>query len=202
MAQVGVLRTISGGRVGYLCPGCKQVHGVQVNSTVGPNWGFNDNYDRPTLSPSVLVRGTKPLTEEQYQTVMRGERVDVEKFVCHSWVEGGRIRYLDDCTHALAGQTVDMEPYRDEDVYRPADHKSPDEDPDADEYEPVPEFKQDADGNDIVDDDGNKIPDPDAKTFSGGQAYRLKIKPADPAPKTDPTTVERTVIGSGGVQTL
>ena len=32
---------------------------------------------------------------------------DVPK-VCHTFVTDGRIQYLGDCTHALAGQTVDM----------------------------------------------------------------------------------------------
>jgi len=28
--------------------------------------------------------------------------------VCHSFVTDGRIQFLTDCTHALAGQTVDI----------------------------------------------------------------------------------------------
>lgn len=28
--------------------------------------------------------------------------------VCHSYVTNGRIQYLGDCTHELAGQTVDL----------------------------------------------------------------------------------------------
>jgi hypothetical protein len=28
--------------------------------------------------------------------------------LCHSFVENGRIRYLSDCTHAYAGQTVEL----------------------------------------------------------------------------------------------
>lgn len=29
-------------------------------------------------------------------------------FVCHSFVTDGRIQFLSDCTHSLAGQTVDL----------------------------------------------------------------------------------------------
>ena len=29
---------------------------------------------------------------------------------CHIFIRDGRIQYLNDCTHALAGQTVDMIP--------------------------------------------------------------------------------------------
>ncbi len=28
--------------------------------------------------------------------------------VCHSFLTDGRIQFLDDCTHAMAGQTVDL----------------------------------------------------------------------------------------------
>jgi hypothetical protein len=28
--------------------------------------------------------------------------------VCHVFVENGKIRFLDDCTHELAGKTVDI----------------------------------------------------------------------------------------------
>lgn len=28
--------------------------------------------------------------------------------VCHSFIRDGRIEFLSDCTHALAGQTVDL----------------------------------------------------------------------------------------------
>ena len=31
--------------------------------------------------------------------------------VCHSFVTDGLIQFLGDCTHALAGQTVDMPPW-------------------------------------------------------------------------------------------
>lgn len=31
--------------------------------------------------------------------------------VCHSFVRAGRIEFLGDCTHALAGQTVPLPPW-------------------------------------------------------------------------------------------
>lgn len=30
------------------------------------------------------------------------------EYRCHSFIEGGRIRFLSDCSHALAGQTVEL----------------------------------------------------------------------------------------------
>lgn len=83
MSGRGVLRIIEGGELGFWCPGCEHMH--LVNS----GWTFNGNYDKPTFSPSVLVTG--------------GHR-------CHSFVQGGHIQFLSDCTHALAGQTVELQP--------------------------------------------------------------------------------------------
>jgi hypothetical protein len=60
----------------------------------GAYWGFNGDLERPTFTPSILSR------------TPRGE--GKPDFVCHSFVRDGRIQFLNDCTHALAGQTVDL----------------------------------------------------------------------------------------------
>jgi hypothetical protein len=52
------------------------------------NWTWNGDVDRPTLRPSVLSQG--------------GD------WRCHSWITDGRAQFLDDCTHELRGQTVDL----------------------------------------------------------------------------------------------
>lgn len=62
-------------------------------------WEFNGDLERPTFTPSLLCKST------------RGE--DHTPYVCHSFIgrEGaqpGQIRFLTDCTHALAGKTVDL----------------------------------------------------------------------------------------------
>lgn len=57
-------------------------------------WTWNGRLDLPTFQPSMLVR---------YNW---GEQK--EKRVCHSFVTDGRIQYLGDSTHALAGQTIDL----------------------------------------------------------------------------------------------
>lgn len=88
----------------FWCPGCNTPHGPRV---AGPSaWDWNGDRDRPTLSPSVLVRGTRPLTDDEYQRVIRGNTLTPEPLVCHSFVRDGQIQFLGDCTHALAGQTV------------------------------------------------------------------------------------------------
>lgn len=78
----------------FSCPGCSDEH---VIPTTGPKaWGFNGDMVRPTLSPSILVHEVK--------------RTDGSVFSprCHSFVRDGRIEFLSDCGHALAGQTVEL----------------------------------------------------------------------------------------------
>lgn len=97
--------TAPGRRVHFRCPGCDDVHGVTVDWDNG--WGFNHNLDRPTFTPSVLVRGVQWAADEGFHKpnhkVAPGEQI-----ICHSFVTDGRIQFLGDCTHVLAGQTVDL----------------------------------------------------------------------------------------------
>ncbi len=102
----GILRVAEGGGLMFWCPGCDGAHQVRVGDGSGPRWGFNGDYDRPTFTPSVLVRGTQPMTDDEHRRIMAGERVEPRPFVCHSFVRDGQIQFLGDCTHALAGQTV------------------------------------------------------------------------------------------------
>jgi hypothetical protein len=108
MAAKGILRTLTGNRVAFWCPGCEDWHQV----TIPPGayaWGFNENYDAPTFTPSVLVQGKKGLTDDEYKRVMRGETVETQPYRCHSFVTDGSIQFLGDCTHGLSGQTVRLE---------------------------------------------------------------------------------------------
>lgn len=95
--------------VGFHCPGCDERH--QVTTEAHPNcWSYNGDHDSPTLYPSILVRGVKRSYGEGgdwngWITTAEGKPV---RTVCHSFVTDGRIRFLDDCTHMLAGQTVDL----------------------------------------------------------------------------------------------
>lgn len=83
----------------FHCPACDCKHAVST----GPcGWQWNGDADKPTLSPSVLAT--------------TGRRVD-RSFVpepgdppecCHSFVTDGRIQFLGDCTHQLAGQTLEL----------------------------------------------------------------------------------------------
>ncbi|SHE79852.1 hypothetical protein SAMN05444339_10294 [Loktanella atrilutea] len=109
MAALGSkLRTAEGGYLLFWCPGCDGAHMVGVGEGSGPRWGYNGNPVAPTFTPSVLVRGSMPITDEEHAVIMAGGSVVTAPLVCHSFVAGGRIQFLGDCTHALAGQTVDL----------------------------------------------------------------------------------------------
>jgi len=77
----------------FWCPGCNEHHAVKVNDTGG--WSWNGSEDNPTISPSLLVRGTVGDSTKN-------------KTKCHSFVKEGKIQFLNDSAHALAGKTVDL----------------------------------------------------------------------------------------------
>lgn len=104
-----ILRDAQDGMLLFQCPGCGTAHGVHTGDGSGPRWTWNGDVERPTFSPSILVRGVVPLTDEQVAAYRSGDGLpEPRPLVCHSFVTDGRIQFLGDCTHALAGQTVDL----------------------------------------------------------------------------------------------
>ena len=88
------------------CPGCNEYHAVKVNIPNG--WGWNGSQEAPTITPSILVRGTKWISDEEAERILHGEHIEPIPTVCHSFVADGRLQFLSDSTHVLAGQTVDL----------------------------------------------------------------------------------------------
>ena len=76
----------------FFCPGCQCGHKVTVAGDVQPVWSWNNSYESPTFSPSVLVGSDFTFTERR----------------CHSFVNNGEIQFLSDCYHDLAGKTVPL----------------------------------------------------------------------------------------------
>lgn len=75
----------------FMCPGCGDLHAFN------DKWRFNQNMERPTISPSLLVEG------------YLGKKNGVAQYgTCHSFIKDGRIQFLNDCTHDLRGQTVEI----------------------------------------------------------------------------------------------
>ena len=111
------LRSITSGYV-FWCPGCEEAHHITVGSPTHPNWDWDGNLDQPTFSPSILVRGVRkdikksqwkePSSLEEYSCSERLLRDPAYRTICHSFIRGGMIEYLSDCTHLLAGQTIPL----------------------------------------------------------------------------------------------
>lgn len=81
----------------YFCCPCGFYHSVTISpakSSNGASWTWNGSLDKPTFSPSIVVKV---------------EFENRPSLVCHHYVKNGQIQYLSDCTHTLAGQTIDME---------------------------------------------------------------------------------------------
>lgn len=82
--------------VGFKCPGCR---GPQQLPVAGPKaWQWNGSMESPTFAPSIL-------------TTWKTSKKD---HICHSYVRDGKIQFLSDCTHELAGQTVELPEVTDE----------------------------------------------------------------------------------------
>ena len=105
----GKLRA-EGDRFSFFCPGCRETH------TVGVGWNFDGDYERPTFSPSVLVRSgcyaEQHRPGDECWCVYNADRPDQEPAFrcrrCHSFVRDGKIQFLSDCSHELVGQTMDL----------------------------------------------------------------------------------------------
>lgn len=102
-----ILRNGSGNRLTWWCPGCDHAHSIQHSAGSGPRWGWNGNAEKPTFTPSVLVRWSEPSADPSKGA---DESHDVPK-VCHSFVVDGQMQMLADCTHKLARQTVPIPPW-------------------------------------------------------------------------------------------
>ena len=86
-----VLREQPDGWMHFICPGCKRPHTVNVSpKNHNVVWGYNGNAEKPSFTPSILT--TRDHANER----------------CHSYVTDGRIQFLADCHHELAGKTVDL----------------------------------------------------------------------------------------------
>ena len=93
----------------FLCPACKYVDGTPQRRTIRVNqipvgykassislnvsWDWNVNLEKPSIIPS--VRRSFP-------------RENGKVYTCHSVITDGYINFANDSTHPLAGQTVEL----------------------------------------------------------------------------------------------
>lgn len=91
------------------CPGCSLTHVVNVARypsapAAFPVWRWNNSMEIPTFEPSLSVT-CGPWKDESPAPANYGPDGILR---CHSFVREGRIQFLSDCTHALAGQTMEL----------------------------------------------------------------------------------------------
>ena len=104
------IRAEKDGCFSFYCPGCKHEHIYFVNSeywtrTTGKaGWTFNNDFQSPTFSPSLLNTWGKHADPKYVET----EGFANQSGICHLFVTNGRIEYCGDSTHKLSGKTVDM----------------------------------------------------------------------------------------------
>lgn len=90
------------------CPGCKEVHVLDAQ-----RWTFSGDLEKPTFSPSLLCRKGHYATGQSVADchICQNEP-SLACSVCHTFITDGNIQFLGDCTHALAGQTVEIPEWR------------------------------------------------------------------------------------------
>jgi uncharacterized protein DUF6527 len=88
----------------FHCPACGYSHCVGVNGRKVPGsgssmneWGWNGSFEVPTFTPSLLINADNRSESPR----------------CHTFIKEGKIEYLGDCTHTMAGKTVDIPDWND-----------------------------------------------------------------------------------------
>jgi hypothetical protein len=83
----------------FTCPGCGYDHPFYIvpqsrenrpDGTPAPLWQWNGSMDKPTFTPSLLCNKDFPESR------------------CHLFMTDGKIQFLNDCFHSLAGRTVEI----------------------------------------------------------------------------------------------
>jgi hypothetical protein len=77
----------------HWCPGCQHDHFVHAKK-----WSFNQDFEKPTLSPSV-----------RHQMTWTNRDEGLADRLCQYFLRDGVIEFCSDCTHELAGQRVHLE---------------------------------------------------------------------------------------------
>lgn len=70
--------------IAIYCPGCECYHMIDAR------WKFNNNWEKPTIIPSLLINYP-------------------DGKICHSYITEGYWRFLSDCSHHLKGQEIKIQ---------------------------------------------------------------------------------------------
>ena len=69
----------------FYCPGCNCYHWFTV-----PKWTWNGNFEKPTVSPSIITSPHDP------------------RIKCHLQIICGELKYFTDSRHYLSGISISM----------------------------------------------------------------------------------------------
>ena len=85
----------------HWCPACEEMHNFYVDkpTRAGARWSFDGNVGAPTFNPSMRI--SSPACDW-------GDGEHSPATCCHYFCHGGKLQFCADCTHSLAGQTVDL----------------------------------------------------------------------------------------------
>ena len=104
----------SGGYWVFYCPGCQELHPFDKR------WSFDGNLEAPTFLPSLRMGPywRMPPGWDPEEAKARGESLENDpatgrlpgavEWACHLFLRTGHLEFLSDCSHELAGKTVDL----------------------------------------------------------------------------------------------
>lgn len=83
--------------VAHYCVACKGMHNFSVKrpNYLSQRWTWNENIIAPTFFPSMHI-------------VVRDMRKPKFMQSCHYWLRSGRVEFLRDSTHSMAGITISL----------------------------------------------------------------------------------------------
>lgn len=83
----------SPGKYIFYCPGCEQNHLICTIQNNSKDYHvLTGTLSKPTVRASILSKG----------------KTNFGNVLCHSFITEGKIEFLSDCTHKLAGKSVDL----------------------------------------------------------------------------------------------
>lgn len=99
-----VVNIVGPNQISFWCQGCERVHVLSL----GQHHTWNENPVNPTIDPDMKYEFLSMLSDDDVETLRKGEPLDSTAALCHICVLDGEITYQDDTTHALRGQTLRM----------------------------------------------------------------------------------------------
>ena len=89
------------------------MHAIRTKGPV--KWAWDGNVQAPTFSPSVLVTCghympgmPQPPNCPYCKDLEPGDKATDYCYRCHTFIKGGMVQFLGDCTHEFAGQTLPL----------------------------------------------------------------------------------------------